>query len=121
MRNAVYTLLEGLEEVERIHAAPGLDTPAERKFLVLRWMEKSSQFGLVGTQDLQVWVHSKDADFYWINLTLNRIKLRMTEATHRRGSDGILSQAKWTGDSSDARDDGFRTYTRYAGFRCNGS
>lgn len=122
MRNAVYTLLTDDQEiqVEKVFASPTLDTPKERRFIVLRWLEDTPDFGSLSTQDLQVWVHSRDADYYWINATLERVKKLMVETLHRQGSDGVLSQAKWTGDSSDARDDGFHTYTRYAGFRCNG-
>src|SRR5687768_9808441 len=125
MRNAIFTLLKDDPQIQelgikKIYAAPGMDTPKEDFFIVLRWIQKNAEFGLVGTDDLEIWVHKRDADYFSIIKVLNRIKVLMTITTHRQGSDGVFRQAKWTGDSGDNRDDGFRTYTKNSGYRCNG-
>lgn len=125
MRNAVFELIRDDAQIKefgvrRVYAAPGLDTPKEECFVVLRWGVKTREFKTVGPQDLEVWVHSKDPDYNKINRILERVKDLMINTTHRQGSDGMLSQAYWTGDSEDFRDDGFKTYTRNSGYRCNG-
>lgn len=125
MRNAVYELIRNDPEIKqlgvsRVYAAPGLDTPKEECFVVLRWGTKSREFDTVGPQDLEIWVHKKDPDYNVINRILERVKNLMTSTTHKQGSDGMLAQAHWTGDSEDFRDDGFKTYTRNSGYRCNG-
>lgn len=125
MRNAVFTLLRDDPEirelgVKRVYASPGVDTPQEPCFIILRWGNGNREFRNVGTQDIEVCVHSKDSDYYKINKILGRVKRLMCTTTHRQGSDGSLSQAYWTGDSADLRDDGFRTFTRNSGYRCNG-
>lgn len=125
MRNALYTLIRddqqiqsfGVQKVYSVHAA---DTPTENLFILLRWEITIPAFKLVGNQDLSIWVHSRDADYVLINRILGRVKTLMTQTLHREGTDGIFSQAYWTGDSPDVRDDGWRTYTKSAGFRCNG-
>lgn len=125
MRAAVYGLLSEDVElrnlgVKRVYASPSIDTPKEEFFLVIRWLDSAAAFKMVGTRDLQVWVHKKDADYFAIGKVISRVKDLMTETFHRQGSDGMLRQAAWTGDSGDLRDDGFRTFTQHAGFRCNG-
>lgn len=125
MRNAVYSLLKDdsdLKElgVSRVYASPGLDTPQENLFVILRWQSRNREFAFVGTQDLQVWVHNRESDYNVINKILERIKQLLCNTHHRQGSDGTFVQAYWTGDSEDFRDDGFRTYTRNSGYRCNG-
>lgn len=125
MRAAIYSLLSEDAElrtlgIQRVYASPGIDTPKETFFLVMRWLDSAPAFGLVGTRDLQVWVHKKDMDYYLIGKVVSRVKDLMTTTFHRQGSDGMFRQASWTGDSGDLRDDGFRTFTQHAGFRCNG-
>lgn len=125
MRNAVYELINGDPEIKtlgvvRVYAAPGIDTPKEECFVVLRWGRGNAEFKNVGTQDLEIWVHKRQADYNRINKILDRIQELMTTTTHRQGSDGVFRQAQWTGNSEDFRDDGFRTFTRNAGYRCNG-
>lgn len=125
MRAAIYSLLREDEVlrglgVEKVYASPGIDTPKEQFFLVMRWLDSAPAFQLVGTRDLQVWVHKKDMDYFLMGMVIQRIKELMTSTTHLQGSDGVFRQAAWTGDSGDLRDDGFRTFTQHAGFRCNG-
>lgn len=125
MRAALYSLLRddqiirGLG-VEEVYASPGIDTPKEKFFLVMRWLDSSRAFDLIATRDLQVWVHKKDMDYFLIGKVLDRVKELMVSTHHRQGSDGVFRQATWSGDSGDLRDDGFRTFVQYAGFRCNG-
>lgn len=133
MRNAVYHLISSDQEiinlgVQTVYASPGIDTPEEETFIVLRWGARNPEFSdapllslrHVSTQDLLVWIHAKEANYNRINRILERIKTLMANALHVPGSDGVLRQAKWTGDSPDLRDDGFHTFTRNSGYRCNG-
>lgn len=125
MRAAIYSLLKDDEElrslgIQKVYASPGIDTPKEEFFLVIRWLDSAAAFKTVGTRDMQIWVHKKDQDYFVIGKTIERIKALMTETFHRQGSDGMFRQAAWTGDSGDLRDEGFRTFTQNAGFRCNG-
>lgn len=133
MRNAVYHLISTDPQiinlgVETVLASPGVDTPEELAFIILRWGSRNPEFGdpplplmqHVSTQDLTVWVHYKEANYNRINRVIERVKFLMTNALHVPGSDGMLRQARWTGDSPDLRDDGFHTFTRSSGYRCNG-
>jgi hypothetical protein len=124
MRNAVYSLLKDdstLKQfgVERVYMSPTLDAPRENRFVVLRWGERRVEFGNVAPADLTVWVHSRDADYHVITGILNRIRVLLTAVQHRQGSDGILSQVKWTGDGADLRDNGFQTYVKTSSYLCN--
>lgn len=126
MRAAVWSLLSTDSElktlgVEKVYAAPGMQSPTEKTYLILRWMDSTREFGMVSTQDLQVWAHSRDPDYNKLNKILARVKDLIVNTTHRQGSDGRLSQAYWQGDSADFRDDALNTYTRNSGFRCGGT
>ena len=125
MRNAVFSLLStdtALSDlgVKKVYASPALDTPPEEIFVVLSWQEVNAEFKDVGTQNLTVWVHNRQPDYRVINRIVARIKLLMISTFHRAGTDGVFVQAQWTGEGPDVWDDGFRTYVKTSGYRCNG-
>ena len=98
--------------------AHALDTPQEFPFIVTRWEDKTPAFGLIGPQNLTIWVHDEPGDYTRINVLLEWIKATLTAMIHVSGSDGsIVTQVDWTGDSPDLFDDGWNTITRNATFR----
>lgn len=125
MRNAVFSLLSSdviLKElgVDKVYASPALDTPPEQLFVVLAWQEVNPEFKNVGTQNLTIWVHNRQSNYRLINQIIDRVKSLMTSTFHRTGTDGTFVQAQWTGEGPDVWDDGFRTYVKTSGYRCNG-
>lgn len=124
MRQAVYSLLsddQTLRElgVQKVYASNAVDTPQENNFIVIRWELTVPAFALVGTQDVSIWSHLREPDYVHMEMILERVKYLMTTTTHREGRGGIFSQARWTGDSPDVRDDGWRTFTKSTDFSCN--
>lgn len=124
MRNAVYTLLRddtSLQSfgVEKVYSTNAVDTPREKFFLVIRWEVVIPAFKLVGTEGISVWTHLREPNYVLMSQAIDRVKTLMTSTTHREGSDGVFAQAEWTGDTPDVRDDGWGTFTKSAGFRCN--
>lgn len=125
-RAAVQSLLVGDLEPEgklallgfqKAYASNSVDTPAEHKFIIVRWEETNPQFGDRGPQRMTVWAHTRDHDYSDIDSALERVKLLVTRSVHLVGGDGwVLTQADWRGDSQDLVDDGFGTLTRNSSF-----
>lgn len=122
-RAAVYSLLSTdpvLEDLgfEKVYASNSIDSPDEYKFLVIRWEERTFFTPEHGPQSMTVWAHTRDRDYGDIDRALQRVRELLTSAIHLAGDDGwVLTQADWSGDSSDLVDDGFHTLTRNSSFR----
>jgi hypothetical protein len=94
------------------------DTPSGDTFVVIRWEEKTAEFDTRGSQFMSVWVHDKSRSYDTINAVLKRVTELITSAVHLVGADGFtLTQATYTGESSDLYDDGFHTVVRYHSYR----
>lgn len=125
MRNVVWKLLSddytlGNLGVERVYVSNAVDSPKEKIFLITRWEETNPEFKSVGTRNLTVLANCREANYKLLDALIEQIKELMTNAVHLSGSDGELTQARWTGDGPDGRDDGFKTYVRSTSFQCNG-
>lgn len=125
MRAAVHFLLSEdaiLESlgVEKVYGSNAIDTPKEQIFLVTRWEETTPAYKSVGTRNLTVIANCRSANYKLLDNILDQVKEVMTKALHVSGSDGQLTQARWTGDSPDGHDPGFRTYFKSSSFQCNG-
>jgi hypothetical protein len=106
--------------VQKVYGSNAVDTPKEQIFLITRWEETNVAFSNVATRNLAVIANCRSADYKLLDNILDRVKELMTETVHLSGSDGELTQARWTGDSTDGRDPGFRTYIKSSSFQCNG-
>lgn len=124
MRNALLNLLRhdyylGTLGVEKVYGSLAVDTPRENSFLVIRWEEQSVAFKGIGPRMVAILAHTKDADYGKIDQILNRVKALMSSVAQLPGTDGILSQTEWRGDSSDLRDGDWNTYYKSSSFSCN--
>jgi hypothetical protein len=126
-RAAVYALLSGDTQLSAlgitpatIYSANAIDDAERKPFVMLRWEETQSRWGLrnsPGKQVLTVWAHDQSGSYARINLILERVREILSESFHIVGADGrILTQADWRGDSADLWDDGFRTITRNSAY-----
>lgn len=106
--------------VSRVYGSNAIDTPKEEVFIITRWEETTPEFKSVGTRNLTVIANCRSANYKLLDNILDRVKEIMFNALHVSGSDGQLTQARWTGDSPDGRDPGFRTYIKSSSFQCNG-
>lgn len=121
-RAAVQTLLEtdatllslGLGQV---YGANAVDTPSEQIFATVHWDQKSVVFGDRGPETLVIWFHDRSRDYAKIDAMIERAIQILEGAVHVAGTDGILTQAKWTATSQDLFDDGFKTVTKNVSFQ----
>lgn len=126
-RASVYSLLVGDTTLSAlgytastIYPSQAPDTPSTMPFIVLRWEEQTSRWGIKnepGKQVLTIWCHDKGGSYDRINAGLNRVKEILEVAVHVDGADGVtLTQADWRGNSADLYDDGFKTITRNSAY-----
>jgi hypothetical protein len=102
--------------VAAIYGANSVDTPPEDLFMTVHWDERTQSFKQHGPETLVIWVHDRQRDFGRIDAAIERLILILEDAVHLPGTDGTLTQARWTGTSRDLFDDGYNTVTKNVSF-----
>lgn len=111
--------------VDRLFSSAAPDTVLrDRRWAVIRWLDRTRAFGLVGARPMEVWVYQPlemGRDYGVIDLALVRIQELMVQAEQVAGADGwTLSGATWESDSGDLTDDSFSALTKFSRFRVAG-
>lgn len=102
---------------DTVYASGAVDNPQAKPFVIIRFGVKSVEFGKVGSQNVDIWVHDIAGDYSRIDKILNRIQELMIDAVHVVGLDGVtLTSARYISTSDDLWDDGYRTITRFSTF-----
>lgn len=139
VRNAVFDIMKGDSVLSGLgYTEPNLypnyspDTPAGRRFAIIRWGATSPGVGRANTGDLQIWFYDRDPDYAAIEDALYRIK------PVDRGGSGLLDSLlgarlsvgertgavlgmDWEGESPDLFDDAYVAYVRNTSFRVTAS
>lgn len=100
-----------------------VDSPAVRPFINLKWgTTNPAPFGNVAQQTtLVAWVHDEPNDYERIDAILRRLRVLIPSLVGLRDTHDYVSQASWTGDGVDLKDDGHRTIVRQGNYTLNGS
>lgn len=111
-------------EAARIIPAGAVDTPqrspkGENPFAVIKWTDTGDPaFGKIGNQYVEVWFYDPQRTFSRLAPIMERCKDVITSAEHEVGEDDFtLTQADWTGDSTDMYDDMYGAVTRRSTYR----
>jgi hypothetical protein len=118
------TALQTLGIVGDDHCLSGdVDSFAARPFINLKWgTTNPSPFGNVATQTtLVAWVHDNPNDYERIDAILRRLRVFIPSLVGLTDVNDYVSQAAWTGDGPDLKDDGHRTIVRVGNYTLNGS
>ena len=100
-----------------VYGTNSVDTPEDQRFIIVRWLDHTQSFGLIGPRRVNIWFHDRDQDYARIDAAIAIVKGVLGDAVHVTGVDGrTITQADWRGDSQDLIDDGFKTQTRYSGY-----
>lgn len=116
--------LQSLGIVNGNHVLSGdVDSFAVRPFINLKWgTTNPAPFGSAAQQTILVaWVHDDPNDYERIDAILRRLRTIMTSLVGLPDVNDYVSQAAWTGDGPDLKDDGFRTIVRVGNYTLNGS
>lgn len=88
-----------------------------RPFAVIKFGGRFGGIGLVTRRRLEVWVHSDEGDYTFIEDALRHVKRVLDGAEHKKDADGNeLISCKWINDSTDLYDDGYRTNTMMSAY-----
>ena len=100
------------------------DVTRDKRWAVVRWLDRTQSFGLVGVRLMEVWVYQPlemGRDYGVIDLALDRAQELITEAEQVPGGDGwTLSGATWDSSSPDLSDPGFSAIMKFSRFRVAG-
>jgi len=100
-----------------------VDSPAVRPFINLKWgTTNPAPFGSMAQQTILVaWVHDNPNDYERIDAILRRLRVLIPSLVGLQDVNDYVSQAAWTGDGPDLKDDGHRTIVRVGNYTLNGS
>lgn len=107
-----------LVPAKRIYGAGRFeDDPGERPFIVIRCgPESRGPFPGATVRTATIWVHDDPGSYMTIDSILAAIKSDLEGAVTEAG--GVA--ARWTGDSTELADEGFKTITRNTSYQLNG-
>ncbi len=111
--------------VDRLFSSASPDSPTrEKRWAVIRWLDRTKTFGLTSIRPMEVWVYQPlelGRDYGVIDAAVERVKELVTQAEQVAGADGwTLSGATWESDSADLTDEGFNALTKFCRFRVAG-
>jgi hypothetical protein len=89
--------------------------------MVVKFMERTARFALVGAWAMEVWLYQPyefGKDYGVLDVAAVRIRELMTTAEQLAGADGwTLNGAEWESDSPDLSDDAFQALMKFSRFR----
>lgn len=127
MRSVIWSALAGDEGLTSLGVVPGgilagdVDTPTQRPFIQLRWLDGQRGVGVPGASHdrriLSVWVHDTPNDYTRVDQVISRVKKVFYDVVAQADNGGgFVSQIDWFGDSDDLVDDGHGTICRNSTF-----
>lgn len=120
VRQAVYGALAGDTQLvaagygpDSIYPNFAPDSPAERRFIVLRWGPITPGVGGAHSGDLGVWAYNRDEDYAPIEAALQRVRALLAPFPGTRiPSGGAFLGVDWGGTGADLYDDAYQAWTR---------
>lgn len=112
-------------ELARLFSSDAPDTLSrDKRWGVMRWLDRTRSFGSVGSQFMEVWLYQPrelGRDYAVLDAALVRIQELMSDAEQVPGADGwTLSGAVWESNSADLTDDTVDALVKFARFRVAG-
>lgn len=103
--------------------AGDVDSPTQRPYLVLRWLDTSRGVGRSATKqrNLTIYVHDGYNDYTRIDAIVRRIRQVFESIAGARTATGWITQVDWLTDSGDLSDDTSRTIMRTTSYNVVGS
>jgi hypothetical protein len=119
LRSAVFDLLASDATLaalginaESLYVFGAVDTPPQRRFVVLRWGDRNPSPVPVAIQTLAVWAYDRERDFSPILDVLARVRKLLEGREPWNVGGGWVCGLTWTGQSPDLMDDVYGAITK---------
>lgn len=101
---------------DNIYAA-GVDEPRGRRFLIMRYGERTPGVGLSNRTELVVWAYDRDKDHDYVEAMLVRVRTLLEGIEAQQTAEGWITSIQWTGNSPDLFDDAYRAVGINSGYQ----